>query len=117
MAIIPILASESLLHENENYSNKILPPVSIEPLALLASAQLGLGLGACWTWNPDPVVQYSLGVIFCYCNFLFSCSKDSEVNIGIIAILVHFEKTLFVETIKATINYHRTQTINVGAIA
>ena len=30
---MPILASESLLHENENYSNKILPPVSIEPLA------------------------------------------------------------------------------------
>ena len=29
---MPILASESLLRENENYSNKILPPVSIEPL-------------------------------------------------------------------------------------
>ena len=28
-----ILASESLLRENENYRNKILPPVSIEPLA------------------------------------------------------------------------------------
>ena len=33
MAIMPILALESLLRENENYSNKILPPVSIEPLA------------------------------------------------------------------------------------
>ena len=30
---MPILTSEYLLCENENYSNKILPPVSIEPLA------------------------------------------------------------------------------------
>ena len=27
-------------------------------------------------------------------NFLFSCSKGSDVNIGIIAILVHFQKLL-----------------------
>ena len=33
MAIMPILPSESLLRENANYSNKILSPVSIEPLA------------------------------------------------------------------------------------
>ena len=33
MAIMPILASESLLRKNENYSNTILPPVSIELLA------------------------------------------------------------------------------------
>ena len=40
------------------------------------------------------MVQYSRGgVIFCYCFFLFSPSKDFEVNNGIIAILVHFEKT------------------------
>ena len=30
---MPLLASEALLCENKNSSNKILPPVSIEPLA------------------------------------------------------------------------------------
>ena len=34
------------------------------------------------------------GVIFCYSDFLFSRSKDFEVNNVSIAILVHFEKTL-----------------------
>ena len=45
--------------------------------------------GACWTRNPGPVVQYSLGVRFYYWPFLFSRSKASDANIGII---VHFEK-------------------------
>ena len=27
--------------------------------------------GACWTWKPGPVIQYSLWVIFCYWNFCF----------------------------------------------
>ena len=139
MAIMPLLTSKSVLRENKNSSNKILPPVSIEPLAqdskssmapplypncALACKSKPLGTlyshalliltkhhpksknqvvheqkfkgllsskcsvrvgGACWTLNPGPVVQYSLGVIFCYCFFLFSCSKDFEVNNGIIA--------------------------------
>ena len=34
------------------------------------------------------------GITFCYWNFLFSRNKASDANIGIIAILVHFEKTL-----------------------
>ena len=38
--------------------------------------------------------QYSLEVTFCYWIFLFSRSKASNANIGIIAILVHFEKSL-----------------------
>ena len=45
------------------------------------------------TWNPGPVVQYSLGVIFCYWIFLFSCSKASDANIGMIANFVYFVKT------------------------
>ena len=43
--------------------------------------------GACWTWNPGPVVQYSLGVYFV--TVLFSCSKASDANIGIIANVVY----------------------------
>ena len=38
-------------------------------------------------------VLFPLGVTF-FTGFLFSRSKASAVNIGIIAILVHFEKTL-----------------------
>ena len=45
--------------------------------------------GACWTWKPGPLVQYLLGVIFCHWNFLFSCTKASGANIGIIANVVH----------------------------
>ena len=30
-------------------------------------------------------------------NFLFSCNKASDANIGIIAILVYFDKTLLVK--------------------
>ena len=42
--------------------------------------------GACWTWKPGPVDQYSLGVIFfCYWYFMFSRSKASDASIGIIA--------------------------------
>ena len=33
-------------------------------------------------------VQSSLGVTFCYWNFLFSCSKTSDANFGIIANVV-----------------------------
>ena len=35
-------------------------------------------------------VQYSLEATFCHCNFLFSRSKASDANIGIIAFLVHY---------------------------
>ena len=100
-------------------SNKILPLVSIEPLAqvfksnmpptltghlllrrsvnfwtladlarinraLLYKDPKGLAFqvivpnycrGACWTWKPGPVVQYSLGVIFCYFVFSFPIVK------------------------------------------
>ena len=37
-------------------------------------------------------VQYSLGVMVCHWIFIFSHNKASDANIGIIAILVHFEK-------------------------
>ena len=40
------------------------------------------------------MVQYSLGLHFVTEFFLFSQNKTSDANIGIIAILVHFEKTL-----------------------
>ena len=36
-------------------------------------------------------------------DFLFSCSKASDANIGIIAILVHFEKTLTVTSFPSTV--------------
>ena len=36
------------------------------------------------------------GVTFCYWIFLFSYNKASDANIGIIAILVHFEKKTLV---------------------
>ena len=39
MATMPLLASESLLHEN-NSSNKILPTVSIEPLAQVSNSSM-----------------------------------------------------------------------------
>ena len=39
-----------------------------------------------------PGIQYSLGVTFCYWNFLFSHSKASDANIGIIANFVQFVK-------------------------
>ena len=38
------------------------------------------------------MVQYSLGLHFVTEFFLFSQNKTSDVNIGIIAILVHFKK-------------------------
>ena len=43
--------------------------------------------------DPGAVVQYSLGVIFCYWNFLFSCNKAFYANIGIIANFVYFVNT------------------------
>ena len=39
-----------------------------------------------------PGVQYPLGVIFCYWIFLFSRSKASDTNIGIIVNYVQFAK-------------------------
>ena len=53
-------------------------------ISQVASAQL-VQKGACWTWKPGPVVLFPLGVTFCYCKFLFSRSKASDANIGIIA--------------------------------
>ena len=35
LAIMSILASESLLHENKKTSDKMLPPVGIEPWSLM----------------------------------------------------------------------------------
>ena len=32
LAIMPMLVSEALLHENKNFSNKMLPPVNIDCL-------------------------------------------------------------------------------------
>ena len=48
--------------------------------------------GGCWTWNQRSWVQSSLGIIFCYWNFLFLHSKDSDANIGITANFVYFVK-------------------------
>ena len=49
------------------------------------------------TWNLRAWALLPLGVIFCYWTFLFSRSKDSDAKIGIIAILVHFERTLMTD--------------------
>ena len=57
--------------KTKNSSNKILPPVSIEPLAQDFKSSM-----------------LPLGVIICYWNFLFSRSKVSDANIGIIANVV-----------------------------
>ena len=38
-------------------------------------------------------------------EYLFACRKDSDANIGIIAILVHFEKTLLQNRISKTVHY------------
>ena len=109
MAIIPLLTSESLLRENKNSITKYgfqvqhAPPTltglnhpkskiqvvheqKFKDLLLSSKCPVRVG-GACWTCNPGPVVQYSLGVIFCYCFFFFffSSRKDFEVNNGIIA--------------------------------
>ena len=64
------------------------PKVSV----LQANAQL-VQKGKCWT-SLEARVQYSLGVTFCYWNFLFSRSKASDSNIGIIANFLSFEKPL-----------------------
>ena len=68
--------------------------ISAERLEILAkkSSTLTDGLlkcpvrvgAACWTCNPGPVVQYSLGV-FVTVFFLLSRSKASDANIDIIA--------------------------------
>ena len=42
--------------------------------------------GECWTWNQrlwEARVLFPLGVRFCYWKFLFSHSKASDANIGI----------------------------------
>ena len=44
----------------------------------------------CYLMTSSPILTW--GNILLLDFFLFSCSKDSDVNIGIIAILVHFEK-------------------------
>ena len=51
--------------------------------------------GKCWTWNQRLIRGLSsilTGVTYCDKMLLFSCSQASDANIGIIAILVHFEK-------------------------
>ena len=53
-------------------------------ISQVASAQL-MYKGACWTWKPRSVVLFLLGVAFCFWIFLFSHSKASDANIGIIA--------------------------------
>ena len=46
----------------------------------------------CWTLKPRPVVLFPPGVTFCYWIFLFSRSKTSDANIGIIANVVYLWK-------------------------
>ena len=58
--------------------------MSLKASILQANAKLAQK-GECWTWNQRSGVQSSLGVTFCYWNFLFSRSKASDANIGIIA--------------------------------
>ena len=53
--------------------------------------------GDYWTWKFKPVVQYSLGITFCYWNFYFHVVKTpDDANIGIIAILVYFKKLYYI---------------------
>ena len=44
--------------------------------------------GECWNWNQRSRGSILTGVTFCYWNFLFSWSKVSDANIGIIANVV-----------------------------
>ena len=74
------------------------PGVSV----LWASAQLVHG-GKCWAWNqrlitgPDSILTM---VTFCYWSFLFSYSKASFANIGIIANFVQFVKNSSFDSIR-----------------
>ena len=80
------LYSHALLILNKNHSKSKNQVVHEQKFKDLLSSKCPVRVGgACWTLNPGPVVQYSLGVIFCYCFILFSRSKDFEVNNGIIA--------------------------------
>ena len=56
-------------------SDKMLPPMSIEPLDLWFQVQHSFF----WA-NWGPRIQYSLGSTFCYWIFLFSSSKASNSN-------------------------------------
>ena len=49
--------------------------------------------GACWTCNLGPVVQYSLGAIFCYCNFRFHMVKTLKSILALLPFLFNYEKT------------------------
>ena len=67
------------------------PKVSV----LQANANL-VQKGECWTWNQrlwEAKGSVPTGVTFLLHFFLFSRGNTSAANIGIIAILVHFEKT------------------------
>ena len=77
--------------------------------------------GECWTWNQTLIGGLGsilTGVTFCHWNILFSHSKDFDANIGIIAILVHFEKNSIEDTLLwhclihslLLMNYSSTQT-------
>ena len=59
--------------------------------------QANAKLVQCSTWNQRSRDSVLTGVIFCYWNILFSCNKASDANIGIIAILVHFEKLKYLK--------------------
>ena len=48
--------------------------------------------GACWTWNPGPVVQYSLGVKLCYCNCHFYVVKTLKPILTLLPFLFDYEK-------------------------
>ena len=52
----------------------------------LGKESVGLGIRG-------PGIQYSLGVTFCYWKFLFSHSKASDANIGIVANFLYYGKT------------------------
>ena len=64
----------------------------------IANAKL-VQKGECWTRDQrlcEAWALFPLGVTFCYWIFLFSHSKASDANIGIIANFVYFVKKLLV---------------------
>ena len=73
MPIMPILASESLLRENENYSNKILPQVSLSHWPRIPSP-------ACSPYSNWPLVCKAKHLGSLYSHALFIPTKSSKVQ-------------------------------------
>ena len=94
------MLSEGVLnpYTPDSKSNTILSGLTFHVLLLLFMHQLIFGFDDSVrinrAYSRKAWVQYSVGVTFCHWIFLLSRSKESDANIGILVILVHFEKTL-----------------------